>query len=69
MKNADAERLNPCLREQELSFKCFNENNFDKEACEKEMKNYNMCKSFWVSSCLIMYIATRFSDNYANESI
>lgn len=48
MKNKDAEKNNPCLKEQELSYKCFNKNNFDKEACQIEIQNYNTCKSFWV---------------------
>lgn len=47
-KKFDAEKNNPCLREQEKSFKCFSENENDKQACQKEIDNYNLCKSFWV---------------------
>ncbi|KAJ8934115.1 hypothetical protein NQ314_013573 [Rhamnusium bicolor] len=49
MKNKDAEKNNPCLKEQELSYKCFNDNNFDKEACQLEIQNYQTCKTFWHS--------------------
>lgn len=52
MKNKDAEKLDPCLKERELTYKCFNNNNFDKEACELHMENYRTCKSFWVSKLL-----------------
>ncbi|KAJ8925831.1 hypothetical protein NQ315_009683 [Exocentrus adspersus] len=47
MKNQDAEKNNPCLKEQLLSYQCFNDNNFDKEACQLEIENYKTCKSFW----------------------
>lgn len=48
-KNPDAEKNNPCLKEQEKSFKCFSDNDYNKEACKKEIDNYNLCKSFWVT--------------------
>ncbi|KAG5879525.1 hypothetical protein JTB14_029891 [Gonioctena quinquepunctata] len=47
MKNKDAEEKNPCHKEQELTYKCFNDNNFDKEACQLEIQNYTVCKGFW----------------------
>ncbi|XP_044263655.1 coiled-coil-helix-coiled-coil-helix domain-containing protein 7 [Tribolium madens] len=47
MRNYDAERLNPCLKEQEQTYKCFHKNNFDKEACQLHIENYKTCKSFW----------------------
>lgn len=50
MKNLDAERQNPCLKEQELTYKCFNDNNFDKSACQSYIENYRLCTGFWVSS-------------------
>ncbi|KAH8405275.1 hypothetical protein KR222_001015 [Zaprionus bogoriensis] len=46
-RNANAERDNPCLKEQELSFKCLNKTNFDREKCEVYFANYNNCKEFW----------------------
>lgn len=51
-KNPDAEKNNPCLREQERSFQCFNDNDYNKEACQREIDNYNICKSFWVTQIL-----------------
>ncbi|KAJ3649141.1 hypothetical protein Zmor_020899 [Zophobas morio] len=49
MKNKDAETLNPCLKEQEQTYKCFHENNFDKDACQLHIENYKTCKAFWNS--------------------
>ncbi|CAD7081159.1 unnamed protein product [Hermetia illucens] len=46
-KNPNAERDNPCLKEQELSYKCLHKNNFDREKCEVYFANYNNCKEFW----------------------
>lgn len=48
MKNPDAEKNNPCLREQKLSFKCFSDNGYNKDLCQTAIDNYNICKSFWV---------------------
>lgn len=47
-RNPNAERDNPCLREQELSFKCLNKYNYDRDKCEVYFANYNNCKDFWV---------------------
>ncbi|XP_019866721.1 coiled-coil-helix-coiled-coil-helix domain-containing protein 7 [Aethina tumida] len=49
MKNKDAEKYNPCLKEMELTYKCFNDNNFDKSLCVLQMENYKTCKGFWHS--------------------
>ncbi|ALC44787.1 CG4186 [Drosophila busckii] len=46
-RNVNAERDNPCLKEQELSFKCLHKNNFDRDKCEVYFVNYNNCKEFW----------------------
>lgn len=35
-------------QEQELSYKCLNKNNFNREACEVYFANYKNCKDFWV---------------------
>lgn len=45
----EAAERNPCLKETELTLSCFHKNNFDKEACQMEMENYRLCKSFWVN--------------------
>ncbi|XP_049880274.1 coiled-coil-helix-coiled-coil-helix domain-containing protein 7 [Pectinophora gossypiella] len=45
--NKDAERLNPCLKEQEQSYHCLNKNNFDQDKCDVYFDNYNTCKKFW----------------------
>ncbi|CAB3229904.1 unnamed protein product [Arctia plantaginis] len=45
--NKDAERLNPCLKEQEQSYACLSKNNYDQSKCEKFFDNYNICKKFW----------------------
>ncbi|XP_022915209.1 coiled-coil-helix-coiled-coil-helix domain-containing protein 7 [Onthophagus taurus] len=47
--NFDQEKHNPCLKEQELTIRCFNDNNFVKEKCAFEMENYKICKGFWFS--------------------
>ncbi|XP_055704753.1 coiled-coil-helix-coiled-coil-helix domain-containing protein 7 [Phlebotomus papatasi] len=46
-KNPDAEKNNPCLKEQELSYKCLDRNNYESEKCEVYFKNYKNCKEFW----------------------
>ncbi|KAJ8710019.1 hypothetical protein PYW07_009385 [Mythimna separata] len=45
--NKDAERLNPCLKEQEMSYKCLSKNGYDNSKCEEYFDNYNTCKKFW----------------------
>ncbi|XP_022123542.1 coiled-coil-helix-coiled-coil-helix domain-containing protein 7 [Pieris rapae] len=47
LKNPDAERNNPCLKEQEASYRCLDKNGFDAEKCELYFDNYNTCKKFW----------------------
>lgn len=49
MKNPDVERNNPCIKEQLITYKCFDNNNFDKTACKEEIENYKLCTEFWVS--------------------
>lgn len=49
MKNKDAEKNNPCLKEMQITYKCFNDKNFNKEECQAEIANYKACKDFWVS--------------------
>ncbi|XP_046386849.1 coiled-coil-helix-coiled-coil-helix domain-containing protein 7 [Ischnura elegans] len=38
---------NPCFKEQAMSFKCLDENNFNKEKCTKFFQNYKNCQDFW----------------------
>lgn len=52
-KNENEERLNPCLKEQRLSYKCLSDNDYDKEKCQLQFENYKMCKRFWVKFQLI----------------
>ncbi|XP_077283704.1 coiled-coil-helix-coiled-coil-helix domain-containing protein 7 [Arctopsyche grandis] len=40
---------NPCLKEQNLSFKCLDDNNYERAACYVYFENYNTCKRFWAS--------------------
>ncbi|XP_037028190.1 coiled-coil-helix-coiled-coil-helix domain-containing protein 7 [Bradysia coprophila] len=51
-KNADAEKNNPCLKEQNMTYQCLNKNNYDREVCEPYFVNYNNCKDFWGSVSL-----------------
>lgn len=48
-RNNDQERLNPCLKEQNQTYKCLSDNNYDKDKCLLYIENYKTCKSFWVS--------------------
>ncbi|CAG9859447.1 unnamed protein product [Phyllotreta striolata] len=47
MHDREAEEKNPCLKESNLTSKCFNDNDFDKSKCTVEIENYKLCKSFW----------------------
>lgn len=38
-----------CRQEQDMSYRCLHENNFDRDKCEMYFVNYNNCKEFWVS--------------------
>lgn len=49
-KNLDAEKNNPCLKEQHLTYKCLSDAQYDKEKCSIYFENYNSCKAFWVTS-------------------
>lgn len=54
LKN-DQAKLNPCLKEHELTFKCFHDNDFNKEACVLHIENYKLCKEFWVSNTITVF--------------
>ncbi|KAH9492268.1 Coiled-coil-helix-coiled-coil-helix domain-containing protein 7 [Bulinus truncatus] len=47
--NAAAERAknDPCLRENEMSMQCLNENAYDGSKCQDFFKNYRNCRKFW----------------------
>lgn len=47
-QNYDQQKHNPCLKEQNLSYKCLGDNNYDKDKCQLEFENYKACKGFWV---------------------
>lgn len=38
---------NPCLKEQDLSYKCLNDNAYDRDKCSLYFQNYRNCKKFW----------------------
>ncbi|XP_008212753.1 coiled-coil-helix-coiled-coil-helix domain-containing protein 7 [Nasonia vitripennis] len=44
-----SEDSNPCLKEQELTYKCLDEHKYDDDACKLHFDNYKICKSFWLS--------------------
>ncbi|XP_064617164.1 coiled-coil-helix-coiled-coil-helix domain-containing protein 7-like [Liolophura sinensis] len=43
---ADEEK-NPCLHEQEISYRCLSENDYDRDKCEMAFQNYQNCRAFW----------------------
>ncbi|KAI5696478.1 hypothetical protein M8J75_013507 [Diaphorina citri] len=45
--NKAVKARNPCAKENEISMKCLDRNNYIKELCEKEFENYKICKKFW----------------------
>uniref|UniRef100_A0A2R5L9R9 Coiled-coil-helix-coiled-coil-helix domain-containing protein 7 n=1 Tax=Ornithodoros turicata TaxID=34597 RepID=A0A2R5L9R9_9ACAR len=49
-ENASSEdHNNPCLKEQKLSFKCLDDNLYDKDKCTRYFENYKKCQGFWLS--------------------
>lgn len=54
------EETNPCLKEQELTYQCFNKYNYEKSKCFLQIQNYKACKTFWVSGYMNL-IASRMS--------
>jgi len=46
------QRKDPCWRENKLSLRCLDMNDYDKGRCQAEFENYRSCKGFWNSvSC------------------
>ncbi|XP_067005059.2 coiled-coil-helix-coiled-coil-helix domain-containing protein 7 isoform X2 [Anabrus simplex] len=42
-----SEYNNPCIKEQEMSYKCLSDNGYDREKCSLQFANYKGCKEFW----------------------
>lgn len=38
---------NPCIKEQDMAYKCLDENNYDRNVCAGYFENYKKCKDFW----------------------
>uniref|UniRef100_A0A182VBP2 THAP-type domain-containing protein n=1 Tax=Anopheles merus TaxID=30066 RepID=A0A182VBP2_ANOME len=75
-KNYEAEKNNPCLKEQELSYKCLSKNNFDHGKCELYYANYNNCKEFWylsrmsaVRSCALCQNRSNITDQQTDDAL
>ncbi|XP_065168622.1 coiled-coil-helix-coiled-coil-helix domain-containing protein 7 [Atheta coriaria] len=47
IEKANPATLNPCHKESDLTYKCLDDNNYDRDKCLKAMENYQLCKSFW----------------------
>ncbi|CAG9764067.1 unnamed protein product [Ceutorhynchus assimilis] len=41
------EEKNPCLKESQLTIKCYERHSYDREKCFFEIENYKACKKFW----------------------
>lgn len=52
IEKANPATLNPCHKESDLTYKCLDDNNYDRDKCLKAMENYQLCKSFWVSTTI-----------------
>ncbi|XP_072017878.1 coiled-coil-helix-coiled-coil-helix domain-containing protein 7-like [Amphiura filiformis] len=39
--------VNPCIPESDASYKCLNDNNYNRDACSDYFKNYQNCMKFW----------------------
>lgn len=38
---------NPCIKENDMVFKCLEKNNYQHEKCTAYFENYKFCKHFW----------------------
>ncbi|XP_012273683.1 coiled-coil-helix-coiled-coil-helix domain-containing protein 7 [Orussus abietinus] len=47
--NHASEINNPCRKEEKMSYKCLDENNYNKDSCTQYFENYKACKMFWNS--------------------
>ncbi|KAI4496603.1 PREDICTED: coiled-coil-helix-coiled-coil-helix domain-containing protein 7 [Polistes canadensis] len=41
------EETNPCVKEQNLSLKCLDDNYYVHDACKAYFENYRNCQGFW----------------------
>uniref|UniRef100_A0A8D9BBG0 Coiled-coil-helix-coiled-coil-helix domain-containing protein 7 n=1 Tax=Cacopsylla melanoneura TaxID=428564 RepID=A0A8D9BBG0_9HEMI len=46
-RNQEAIDNNPCAKENDISMKCLDKNNYIKAKCEREFENYKICRKFW----------------------
>ncbi|XP_059156994.1 coiled-coil-helix-coiled-coil-helix domain-containing protein 7-like [Physella acuta] len=44
---AKRQALDPCLKENEMTTQCMNENGYNGEMCKDFFENYRNCKKFW----------------------
>ncbi|GIY83394.1 uncharacterized protein CEXT_681121 [Caerostris extrusa] len=42
-----SERINPCVKERDLSLKCLDEFYYARRKCQPFFDNYNNCRKFW----------------------
>ncbi|CAL7942166.1 unnamed protein product [Xylocopa violacea] len=47
LRKKDQELNNPCFKEQNLSQKCLETNQYDYIKCDPYFENYRTCKKFW----------------------
>ncbi|XP_069676089.1 coiled-coil-helix-coiled-coil-helix domain-containing protein 7 [Periplaneta americana] len=41
------EMNNPCIKENDMVFKCLDKNNYQHDKCAAYFENYKSCKNFW----------------------
>jgi len=48
-KEKDQSITDPCYKERQISLRCMDEKNYDKDACYREFVNFRNCKTFWTT--------------------
>lgn len=43
------------FQEHEMSFKCLEDNSYDRNSCGEYFENYKRCKDFWVSLSVFLF--------------
>lgn len=38
----------PCFKERQMSLKCMDENDYDRDKCFKQFENFKSCNGFWL---------------------
>jgi len=46
-KEKDQSITDPCFKERQLSLRCMDKHDYDKDSCAREFENFKNCKSFW----------------------